>query len=143
MKDRIGTRALSRLAALGLGLGLLVACGGKVLFVTESTHGGGGGGAGGSGTTSSSSGSGGPFTCGVPLPPGAQAMYACLATNGQGICDPHDSLNVFQGMTTEIGTQSCGGGCCSVLSVPCGPDPSQKGECCYIAYATAGSCPGG
>lgn len=136
MKDRIATRALSRFAALGLGLGLVAACGGKVVFVSESSQGGGG--AGGSGSTSS-----GQFGCGAPIPPGVQAVYGCLDTNGQGLCDPHDSLSVFQGMTTLVNSQgSCSAGCCKVTSVPCGPDPSKQGMCCYIAYASPGNCGG-
>lgn len=159
--------AATLLRAMGLAgsAAAAVACGGIAVIEADDDGGSGGAGSGPGGnggahstasvgtatsvhtigvTTSSSSGSqnssgSGTFICEVVPVMGQELQYGCFIPNGSG-CPAASSTVVHDELTIALSGLGCGG--FNISDVPCGPDPSAMGQCCYYAMGVVLECGG-
>ncbi|UQA54695.1 ferritin-like domain-containing protein [Polyangium aurulentum] len=135
LRDAMGLGATAAFAFAASG------CGGNVVVdLPDDTGGAGGGGGGGTsasvGVTSSSA--GGPYACGETVTPSQKLVYACLDGPPPASCP--SASEATSALAAKLNADICAEFCChseSVVSVPCGPDPTAV-NCCYTAKLLIG-----
>lgn len=120
-------------------------CGANVVFAEDDEGNGGtsegGGGAGGEGAGhQGGEGQGGakPFVCDVDVYDTQRLVYQCL-TEDNAVCPEASSSEARNQLSDILAWDACDDLCCDgegIDAVPCGPDPSVPGECCYYVVVS-------